>query len=332
MLDTIPQLISEYYREVEGRCSEARELISREYPGEAWCLPRLINEVDAASPLQETSSLPGHPLRSMHGTTRTDHHPLILSNFPNHVTYSDLTCSALHNPVGQTVTLTGPQALFLIPAFSTSIFTSIERGLSTFATAVRTILPQSNLTTQDGQFDLIILDPPWSNRSVRRSGHYTTEESQTTEPFIQSLPILRDYGAESCFVCVWITNKLSIRQRVMHSLQHLRYELHEEWIWLKVTSEGEPIYPLDGIWRRPYEILLLFKRKSSPAQIQRRIIVAVPDVHSRKPCLKRLLEPFLPSSYNALEVFARNLVAGWWSWGEEALKFQRQEHWVDMVE
>ena len=33
--------------------------------------------------------------------------------------------------------------------------------------------------------------------------------------------------------------------------------------------------------------------------------------------------------YEALEVFARNSTAGWWGWGNEVLKFQGREHWID---
>jgi N6-adenosine-specific RNA methylase IME4 len=34
------------------------------------------------------------------------------------------------------------------------------------------------------------------------------------------------------------------------------------------------------------------------------------------------------SKYAALEIFARHLVAGWTSWGNECLKFQDVRYWV----
>ncbi len=55
---------------------------------------------------------------------------------------------------------------------------------------------------------------------------------------------------------------------------------------------------------------------------------AVPDVHSRKPNLRQLFDEILPPGYAALEVFARNLTAGWWSWGDDVLHFQHTSHWV----
>ena len=65
-------------------------------------------------------------------------------------------------------------------------------------------------------------------------------------------------------------------------------------------------------------------------------IVAVPDVHSRKPNLRGVFEDagLVPQGggYEAMEVFARNLTAGWWGWGDEVLLFQRRECWVDEEE
>ena len=33
--------------------------------------------------------------------------------------------------------------------------------------------------------------------------------------------------------------------------------------------------------------------------------------------------------YEALEIFARNLTSGWWAWGNEVLKFQSDECWIE---
>jgi N6-adenosine-specific RNA methylase IME4 len=55
----------------------------------------------------------------------------------------------------------------------------------------------------------------------------------------------------------------------------------------------------------------------------------VPDMHSRKPCLKKMLEEYIPepADYSALEVFSRYLVTGWTSWGNEVLKFNCDYYW-----
>lgn len=41
-----------------------------------------------------------------------------------------------------------------------------------------------------------------------------------------------------------------------------------------------------------------------------------------------LVEPYLPVSYRACEIFGRNLTEGWFTWGDEALKFNWEGHWT----
>ena len=87
--------------------------------------------------------------------------------------------------------------------------------------------------------------------------------------------------------------------------------------------------PRKSEWKKPYEILLVGKKTEHKAkQPRRRVIIAVPDLHSRKPCLKHLVEKLLLwPGCSGLEVFARNLVSGWMSWGNEVLKYQWTGMW-----
>lgn len=112
--------------------------------------------------------------------------------------------------------------------------------------------------------------------------------------------------------------------------------LEEEWIWIKTTVHGEPATELDSLWRKPYEVLLLGRAPADALGVaehaenpKRRVIAAVPDLHSRKPCLKGFVEEYVPDphNYRALEVFARYLVAGWWSWGDEVFKYNWEGYW-----
>lgn len=146
--------------------------------------------------------------------------------------------------------------------------------------------------------------------------------------------------ADQSLVGVWTTNKPAMRDLVLGEgglFDIWGVELEEEWIWLKTTTNGEPVTPLDSVWRKPYEVLLLGRRhRTYNAQtserlhkFSRKVIISVPDLHSRKPCLKELVEPLMPDfpDYRALEVFARHLVAGWWSWGDECIKFNWEGFW-----
>ncbi|KAE8335554.1 hypothetical protein BDV24DRAFT_169116 [Aspergillus arachidicola] len=226
---------------------------------------------------------------------------------------------------------------------------------------------------QDRRFDLILLDPPWVNRSVRRSGHYHTQHYLEGDLLMQrirdilrvhlqdshrdfhcgtsddraSVPEPTKKQTQSSIAAIWITNSAKARKIAYDAIQGAGLSVCEEWIWIKTTTNGDPITPLDGLWRKPYEVLVIGRRQQAGSLdkrgggiVTRRFIAAVPDVHSRKPNLKEIFEKIFfadgsPSpqsegrtAYSALEVFARNLTAGWWACGDEALKFNSEKWWV----
>ena len=163
--------------------------------------------------------------------------------------------------------------------------------------------------------------------------------------------ILGQHVASRGIVACWITNSSVSQEAAMQAFEAWDVQLVEEWYWLKVTRDGQPVTDIHGVWRKPYETLLVGRKIAQrepeddpirthsdsdsdmrPLELKRRVIVAVPDVHSRKPCLKQLVEQafgFEEGKYRALEIFARNLTAGWWAWGDECLKFQWDGWWVD---
>ncbi|KFY13194.1 hypothetical protein V492_03418 [Pseudogymnoascus sp. VKM F-4246] len=271
-----------------------------------------------------------------------------------------------HNTLGRTVTLSLPRSdsAAIVPVNSTYIEGKITSTLPIFV-------------QNAPQFPLVILDPPWPNRSARRAGSYQISYGLSEiSTLLSSIPIgskLEKGG----LVGVWITNKESFRDLLLGKdgegglFEGWGIELVEEWVWLKITADGEPMSPIDGTWRKPFEILLVGRkvcteevninqceagpqieldeisderagvyRPTTPEErpcaqttpVKRRVIIAVPDLHSRKPNLKALFQPLLPNStvpLRCLEIFARNLTAHSWAWGDETLKFQRLENWTE---
>ncbi|KAI9158290.1 hypothetical protein HJFPF1_06282 [Paramyrothecium foliicola] len=183
------------------------------------------------------------------------------------------------------------------------------------------------------KFDLIVLDPPWPNRSVRRAKKYETAAGPSQTRQLLSLIPVPSHLASDGLVAIWITNSSNVLGLVTSRsglLTSWGLELAVEWTWVKITSSGEPIYDVDSRWRKPWEKLLIARRIGSRkhAGLQSKIIFAVPDLHSRKPNLRLLFQSVLGDEYTGLEVFARNLTASWWAWGNEVLNFQREEHWA----
>ncbi|OAA55342.1 MT-a70 family protein [Niveomyces insectorum RCEF 264] len=245
-------------------------------------------------------------------------------------------------------------------------------------------------------FDLIVMDPPWPNRSAQRrrrrrgrklrelseqrgqtvngtdSGYSTAGDMASMRDLLSQIPVgakLADGG----LVAVWVTNKPACVALVTDPRDGLFRAWGVDWVatwtWLKVTAGtpgpctgtdtspetttaevvtgGVPVVPLDAAWRKPWERVLLGRRRPASTSVttvprlplpSHRVIVGVPDGHSRKPHLRPLLVPFLSSHPNGeeavgrplvgLEVFARSLTAGWWAWGDEVLLFHHASWWA----
>ncbi|KAL8906986.1 MAG: hypothetical protein Q9207_001672 [Kuettlingeria erythrocarpa] len=230
---------------------------------------------------------------------------------------------------------------YRIPPLSVFILSTIgKREVSVFSKSAYKLLPEPSMSAAPGQFDFILLDPPWDNKSARRSRQYQTQRKAEEDPLRVLADTLGKHIAPGGVVACWITNKQSVRDSAIQAFETWGVELVEEWAWLKTTVHGDPICAIDGLMRRPYETLLVGRHMDlAIAQEDNlatndakkyRLILGVPDLHSRKPCLKTLIEPMMKniSSYRALEIFARNLTAGWWSWGDEVLKYNRESYWT----
>ncbi|KAI1845738.1 hypothetical protein JX266_008103 [Neoarthrinium moseri] len=184
-------------------------------------------------------------------------------------------------------------------------------------------------------FDLILLDPPWPSRSVRRKreSYATAYDMHETKNLLSLIPVAAHLNPDG-LVALWVTNKPAVIDLLrspggIFDLWGL--EPIGEWIWVKVTNSGEPIVDPQSSWRKPWERLLIARKKGGTARLdaERKVIFGVPDLHSRKPNLRRLFGNTLPEDYVGLEIFARNLTAGWWSWGDQTLMFQHRHHWIE---
>ncbi|XP_019864262.1 PREDICTED: methyltransferase-like protein 4 isoform X2 [Amphimedon queenslandica] len=225
-------------------------------------------------------------------------------------------------------------------------------------------------------YNIIVLDPPWENRSAIRGGKYKWLDKED----ISQLPI-PELIAPGGLVALWVTNK---RQLVQWTVQELLpkwgLEYIGEWLWIKVTTEGDFVFDVDSVHKKPYESLIIGKRPSlpadsdptpPPAKAQRLTeshcippsnplmlkdsassvksrsgdeilvdnvsvitgsckppsqysLMCIPSTtHSQKPYLGDILQLYAESKdMKCLELFARNLLPGWTSWGNEVLQFQ----------
>ncbi|CEG74880.1 hypothetical protein RMATCC62417_10014 [Rhizopus microsporus] len=209
-----------------------------------------------------------------------------------------------------------PSAKYLIPPRSSFIMGSMTDS---------SLQQLSDYVSSLGGADLIIIDPPWPNKSVHRSSKYETQDIYD----LFTIP-MKDMINVNSVVAVWVTNKPKFRKFIIHKLfPAWELECKAEWVWLKVTTEGQCIFPLDSSHKKPYEQLIIGHRQKTSDLPSRHVIVSVPSLrHSRKPPLQDVILPYLKNKDRpvCVEMFARCLTPGWISWGNECLKFQHTEY------
>lgn len=159
-------------------------------------------------------------------------------------------------------------------------------------------------------------------------------------------------------LAVWVTNKPKFRKFVINKLfPTWNIKFVGVWYWLKVTTSGETVVPLDSPHRKPYEQLVLGiampqqpldqeDESSSKGIPDTHAIISIPNrQHSRKPPLQGklyvvdewhvpeidlydqdVMANYLPKDPKCLELFARCLTPHWTSWGNECLKFQHSQY------
>ncbi|EFR00143.1 MT-A70 family protein [Nannizzia gypsea CBS 118893] len=218
----------------------------------------------------------------------------------------------------------GREIFFRIPPKSTFILTHFQPSLPCLTNPLSLVPPNQ-------YFDFILADPPWPNRSAKRSKQYTISTLSFDDLELLIGNISRKFLISSGIVAVWVTNSQKARRAVENAFQAAGVRKIEEWVWVKTTVIGQVVTALNGVWRKPYEILIIGRAGGQEYDIRRRITAGVPDIHSRKPAIRELVEQafFDNKEYTALEVFARSLTAGWWAVGDEVIKFNWDGWWAD---
>ncbi|KAI7906800.1 MT-A70-domain-containing protein [Cokeromyces recurvatus] len=207
-----------------------------------------------------------------------------------------------------------PTSSYLIPPNSSFLMGSMNNSLHQLTAYIDKL----------GGADIIVMDPPWPNKSVQRSSTYATQDIYD----LFSIPIPKMMLSKDCIVAVWVTNKPKFRNFIIHKLfPAWQLECISEWIWLKTTTQ-------DSTHKKPYEQLIIgrpIQYKDSQQRIsipKTHTIVSIPSVrHSRKPPLQGKNEDKVNPV--CVELFARCLYPGWINWGNECLKFQHLNYFVN---
>ncbi|KAL3994546.1 MT-A70 family protein [Acanthocheilonema viteae] len=181
------------------------------------------------------------------------------------------------------------------------------------------------------QFDFILLDPPWENKSVKRKTVYPTYGDQTWMSDLHVPELLTEMG----LFATWVTNNARHLKFIDDIIEYFGFEKIATWRWLKVTSGGEPVYSLDSQHKQPFENIVFAcndaARKYYMKIVDEFVLISTPSaIHSRKPPLLPVLQALgiLEESAEQLELYGRYLLPRTTTIGFEAAKLQNIRYFV----
>ncbi|XP_021936131.1 methyltransferase-like protein 4 isoform X2 [Zootermopsis nevadensis] len=186
-------------------------------------------------------------------------------------------------------------------------------------------------------YDLVLLDPPWWNKYIRRK---KAKCARAGYQMMYSMDLMKipvaNLTAPGSLVAVWCTNSDShLTCLCTEVFPAWDIEYVGKWFWLKVTRGGEPVCQFsEPPGKQPFEQIVFGYKKGGkrkqPLPEPGRVILSVPSaIHSHKPPLSDVLAPYLPTNPRCMEIFARYLLPGWTSWGCEVLKLQHLSLYAD---
>lgn len=170
------------------------------------------------------------------------------------------------------------------------------------------------------KYNIIYADPPWSYKTWTAKGGHKSASAHYQVMNTKDICNLSisELAADDCCLFLWAT---------MPNLPEA-FEVIKAWgftyktcafDWVKVYRSGKPVIGL-GYWTRANAELCLLATKGHPKRINKnvsQIIMSIPGRHSEKPAEARDRIVQLLGDLPRVELFARQKVEGWDSWGNE---------------
>jgi len=169
------------------------------------------------------------------------------------------------------------------------------------------------------KYGAILIDPPWSFGTYSQRNGVPTRGKQPYETMslaeIAGIPV-PEFAAKNCAIFLWTSDSLPHAASFLATAWQCRIATDPVFVWVK------PSIGL-GYWsrKRSEKVALLVcgrpKRLSGGVD---QVIEAPRREHSRKPdAIYERIEKLVGGPY--LEMFARQRLEGWGSWGNETNKF-----------
>jgi len=171
-----------------------------------------------------------------------------------------------------------------------------------------------------GPFNLILADPPWKFRDKCNSGKRGASHKYPVMKLadLKALPV-PTLAAENCLLAMWWVSAMPKEAIELAESWGFKVKLMLGFNWEKLTKTGKRSF-LMGHYTRGGSEGCLFAVKGSPKIVNhsvRQVIIAKQRAHSQKPDETRERLVQMMGDVPRAELFAREKVPGWKSWGNE---------------
>jgi len=173
------------------------------------------------------------------------------------------------------------------------------------------------------KYQIIYADPPWnfkvwSKKGMDRSAenHYKT---MSIEEIINLKSFINEITSDNCILFIWVT----------YPLLKEGLKVIEEWgfkyktcgfTWVKRNKKADTWFWGLGYWTRANTELCLIATKGNVKRVSNKVHQIIDthiEEHSKKPDIVRDKIVELVGDLPRIELFARQKVEGWDSWGDE---------------
>lgn len=171
------------------------------------------------------------------------------------------------------------------------------------------------------KYSIIYADPPWSFKTYSDKGkgkapeqHYKT----MSKKHIQELDI-QSISADDCTLFLWVTFPCLEEGLELIKKWGFTYKTCA-FNWVKKNKKSNSWFWGLGYWTRANSELCLLATKGNPKRLSKSVhqIIDTPiQEHSKKPDITRNRIVELMGDLPRVELFARQKVVGWDSWGNE---------------
>jgi len=163
-----------------------------------------------------------------------------------------------------------------------------------------------------GEFDVILADPPWQYRKGTVQPKRKIEFQYSTISFKQ-LQLLKIPAKKNAILFLWATNPLLPKALELMKSWGFNYKTNFVWVKDKIG--------LGWYVRGKHELLLIGKKGvkfpvPEPSRRPPSVIEYPRRKHSEKPPVQEIIEKMYPNK-SYLELFARKKREGWTVWGDE---------------